>query len=227
MIDQFNWIFCRSFYFSKRFVIFVEQPWIEQVCCKDLWYLEVEVPPVASRVSLVRASTTTLEVCWTATPTAQAYILEVQKIESMPPPQPLPVNSPVAVVKKQQSPAILAGNQKTIVKHEIKQEIKQELLSPKTPIRSPAHAAAASSMSILTTNTATSSPILQSINSSSLAAHQGQPIIITTSAPIPNLVSNTIVRIKSAINSLVRTRFPISISYLSFRLNRKCSNSKV
>lgn len=153
--------------------------------------MEVEVPPVAARVSLVRASTTTLEVCWTATPTAQAYILEVQKIESMPPPQPIPVSTPVAVVKKQQAPAILAANQKTVVK----QEIKQEILSPKTPIRSPAHAAAASTMSILS-NTATSSPILQTINSSSMAAQQVQPIIITTSASIPNLVSNTIVRTK-------------------------------
>lgn len=49
------------------------------------------MPPVASRVSLVRASTTTLEVCWSGTPTAQAYLLEVQKIEQPPPPQPLPV----------------------------------------------------------------------------------------------------------------------------------------
>lgn len=148
----------------------------------------------------MRASTTTLEVCWTPTPTAQAYILEVQKIESMPPPQPIPVSTPVAVVKKQQIPAILASNQKTtVVKQEIKHEIKQELLSPKTPIRSPAHAAAAASMSILSTNAVTSSPILQSINSSALAAQQGQPIIITTSAPIGNLVSNTIVSTKSAI----------------------------
>lgn len=53
--------------------------------------MEVEVPPVASRVSLVRASTTSLEVCWSSTPTAQAYLLEVQKIEQPPPPQPLPV----------------------------------------------------------------------------------------------------------------------------------------
>lgn len=49
------------------------------------------MPPTASRVSLVRASTTTLEVCWSATPTAQAYILEVQKIEQPPQPQPTAV----------------------------------------------------------------------------------------------------------------------------------------
>lgn len=70
------------------------------MCCKDLWYLEVEVPPTASRVYLVRASTTTLEVCWSATPQAQAYLLEVQKIEQPPQPQPLPVT----ITKKQHLP---------------------------------------------------------------------------------------------------------------------------
>lgn len=62
--------------------------------------MEVEVPPTAARVSLVRASTTTLEVCWSTTPTAQAYLLEVQKIEQ--PPQPSPI--PVTITKKQHVP---------------------------------------------------------------------------------------------------------------------------
>ncbi|EDO27574.1 predicted protein, partial [Nematostella vectensis] len=35
--------------------------WNNQVCCKDLWFLETEKPPAPSRVQLVRASTTTLE----------------------------------------------------------------------------------------------------------------------------------------------------------------------
>lgn len=61
--------------------------------------MEVEVPPTAARVSLVRASTTTLEVCWSPTPTAQAYLLEVQKIEQ--PPQTQPQAIPVAIAKKQ------------------------------------------------------------------------------------------------------------------------------
>lgn len=74
--------------------------WQMKVCCKDLWYLEVEVPPTAARVSLVRASTTTLEVCWSSTPTAQAYLLEVQKIEQPPQPQPIPVT----ITKKQHHP---------------------------------------------------------------------------------------------------------------------------
>lgn len=58
--------------------------WNNQVCCKDLWYLEVNKPPAPSRVQLVRASTQTLEVSWAATPSAQYYILQIQKYD-MPP----------------------------------------------------------------------------------------------------------------------------------------------
>lgn len=35
------------------------------------------MPGAPGRVQLVRASTTTLEVCWGATPTADAYLLQV------------------------------------------------------------------------------------------------------------------------------------------------------
>ncbi|XP_011298433.1 host cell factor isoform X2 [Fopius arisanus] len=58
--------------------------WNNQVCCKDLWYLEVSKPPAPSRVQLVRASTNSLEVSWTATPSAQYYVLQIQKYD-MPP----------------------------------------------------------------------------------------------------------------------------------------------
>ena len=55
-----------------------------QVCFKDLWFLETEKPPSPSRVQLVRASTNTLEVCWGAVPTADAYLLQLMKYD-MPP----------------------------------------------------------------------------------------------------------------------------------------------
>ncbi|XP_057319898.1 host cell factor [Microplitis mediator] len=58
--------------------------WNNQVCCKDLWFLEVSKPPAPSRVQLVRASTNSLEVNWTPTPSAQYYILQIQKYD-MPP----------------------------------------------------------------------------------------------------------------------------------------------
>uniref|UniRef100_P51610-2 Isoform 2 of Host cell factor 1 n=1 Tax=Homo sapiens TaxID=9606 RepID=P51610-2 len=35
--------------------------WNNQVCCKDLWYLETEKPPPPARVQLVRANTNSLE----------------------------------------------------------------------------------------------------------------------------------------------------------------------
>ncbi|XP_071549100.1 host cell factor 2 isoform X2 [Panulirus ornatus] len=60
--------------------------WNNQVCCKDLWYLETSVPGAPGRVQLVRASTTTLEVCWGATPTADAYLLQIQKYDIPTPP---------------------------------------------------------------------------------------------------------------------------------------------
>ncbi|GAB1606592.1 host cell factor 1-like [Argonauta hians] len=60
--------------------------WNNQVCFKDLWFLETEKPPAPSRVQLVRASTNTLEVCWGAVPTADAYLLQLQKYD-LPPAQ--------------------------------------------------------------------------------------------------------------------------------------------
>ncbi|XP_023162418.1 host cell factor isoform X2 [Drosophila hydei] len=59
--------------------------WNNQVCCKDLWYLEVTKPLYAVKVALVRASTHALELSWTATTFAAAYVLQIQKIEQAPP----------------------------------------------------------------------------------------------------------------------------------------------
>ncbi|XP_017869342.1 PREDICTED: host cell factor isoform X2 [Drosophila arizonae] len=55
-----------------------------RVCCKDLWYLEVTKPLYAVKVALVRASTHALELSWTATTFAAAYVLQIQKIEQAP-----------------------------------------------------------------------------------------------------------------------------------------------
>lgn len=52
------------------------------MCCKDLWYLEVTKPLYAVKVALVRASTHALELSWTATTFAAAYVLQIQKIET-------------------------------------------------------------------------------------------------------------------------------------------------
>ncbi|XP_074000111.1 host cell factor isoform X3 [Rhodnius prolixus] len=52
-----------------------------QVCCKDLWYLEVDKPSVMGRVQLVKATTNALEVCWNSVPCADAYMLQIQKYD--------------------------------------------------------------------------------------------------------------------------------------------------
>ena len=56
--------------------------WNNQVCCKDLWFLETEVPATPGRVQLVKPTTNSLEVVWTGVPTAEAYLLQVQKVEA-------------------------------------------------------------------------------------------------------------------------------------------------
>uniref|UniRef100_A0A673GYW9 Host cell factor 1-like n=1 Tax=Sinocyclocheilus rhinocerous TaxID=307959 RepID=A0A673GYW9_9TELE len=55
--------------------------WNNQVCCKDLWYLETERPNPPSRVQLVRANTNSLEVSWGAVSTSDMYLLQLQKYD--------------------------------------------------------------------------------------------------------------------------------------------------
>ena len=55
------------------------------VCC-----IYTEKPPAPSRVQLVRASTNALEVCWGAVPTADAYLLQLQKYDLPPAQTPTP-----------------------------------------------------------------------------------------------------------------------------------------
>ncbi|OZC07341.1 hypothetical protein X798_05651 [Onchocerca flexuosa] len=51
--------------------------WNNQVCCKDMWYLETDKPDAPGRVQLIRATMSGLEVCWNAVPTAEAYFLQL------------------------------------------------------------------------------------------------------------------------------------------------------
>ncbi|XP_069572656.1 host cell factor 1-like isoform X2 [Brachyistius frenatus] len=75
--------------------------WNNQVCCKDLWYLETERPCAPSRVQLVRANTASLEVSWGPSQTADTYLLQLQRYDipatpataspaSSPAPNPVP-----------------------------------------------------------------------------------------------------------------------------------------
>ncbi|CAL8114882.1 unnamed protein product [Orchesella dallaii] len=47
-----------------------------QVCCKDLWKLEVQKPGDSGKVQLLRAGTNCLEVGWNPVPGADSYVLQ-------------------------------------------------------------------------------------------------------------------------------------------------------
>lgn len=55
--------------------------WNNQVCCKDLWYLEVQHPNQLDKVQLVRAKTDELEVCWSTAITGQRFRLQIRQYD--------------------------------------------------------------------------------------------------------------------------------------------------
>ncbi|XP_078110254.1 host cell factor 1b [Sander vitreus] len=81
--------------------------WNNQVCCKDLWYLETERPCAPSRVQLVRANTASLEVSWGPSQTAETYLLQLQKYDIPTTPASAPALNPVPTATPK-SPAPVA-----------------------------------------------------------------------------------------------------------------------
>ncbi|XP_060072754.1 host cell factor 1-like [Ylistrum balloti] len=158
--------------------------WNNQVCFKDLWFLETEKPPAPSRVQLVRASTNTLEVCWGGVPTADAYLLQLQKYD-LPPAQAM---TPTAV--PQTNPLVKA------------------IASPTTPniIRTPTHGitqirsvAGASALGSVAIN----SP--QTIRVTAVAARQKTPITMTPTSNIrvatPQVVTQAGQRVPTVVST--------------------------
>lgn len=78
----------------SRMYIWSGRDCYRKVCCKDLWYLDVEKPPAPGRVQLVKASTTSLEVTWACTAGTEAYFLQIQKYDVPPPTPETPVAPP-------------------------------------------------------------------------------------------------------------------------------------
>ncbi|XP_026223503.1 host cell factor 1b isoform X2 [Anabas testudineus] len=76
--------------------------WNNQVCCKDLWYLETERPCAPSRVQLIRANTLSLEVSWGPSQTADTYLLQLQKYD-------LPTAPSVASPASSPAPTVTVG----------------------------------------------------------------------------------------------------------------------
>ncbi|XP_076099763.1 host cell factor 1-like isoform X2 [Mytilus galloprovincialis] len=104
--------------------------WNNQVCFKDLWFLETEKPPAPSRVQLVRASTNTLEVCWGSVPTADAYLLQLQKYD-LPPAQAL---TPTAVPQTNPLTKAIAAPQQTTTVVRPQTQVTAVAARQKTPI---------------------------------------------------------------------------------------------
>ncbi|CAH1394375.1 unnamed protein product [Nezara viridula] len=165
--------------------------WNNQVCCKDLWYLEVDRPSPMGRVQLVKAATAALEVCWPAVPSAECYLLQVQKYDVPPAPYSAPTPTKVQVTKvaTPYKPSLTTAGSRVsrpLVRPVIRPVIRP-VLRPvgkavsgggiQTPEQPPAVATAISSPTIIpviTTNTAT----------------QGQPVKNTTTANVLKPTSN-------------------------------------
>lgn len=79
--------------------------WNNQICCKDLWYLEVGVPAQAGRVALVRAGTTSLELCWPAVNTVSSFLLQVQRCGKVAPARLPTTAEPLAAPAPSPAPA--------------------------------------------------------------------------------------------------------------------------
>ncbi|XP_025973735.1 host cell factor 2 isoform X2 [Dromaius novaehollandiae] len=58
--------------------------WNNQVCCKDLWYLDTEKPPAPSQVQLIRATTNSFQVKWDEVPTVEGYLLQLHSDSPVP-----------------------------------------------------------------------------------------------------------------------------------------------
>ncbi|XP_027205977.2 host cell factor [Dermatophagoides pteronyssinus] len=78
--------------------------WNNQVCCRDLWYLETEKPSAPVRIQLVKATTSTFEITWGSVANADCYIVQIQKIES-PDQQTPPIGSTASMKKPMLPPA--------------------------------------------------------------------------------------------------------------------------
>ncbi|XP_033017320.1 host cell factor 2 [Lacerta agilis] len=76
--------------------------WNNQVCCKDLWYLDTEKPPAPSQVQLIRATTNSFQVKWDEVPTVEGYLLQL----NLEMPTPVTAEIPINMAPEAPSPSV-------------------------------------------------------------------------------------------------------------------------
>ncbi|KAL5965845.1 Host cell factor 1 [Taenia solium] len=174
--------------------------WNNQVCFKDLWFLETDKPPAPSRVQLVRAGTQSLDVTWGSVPTADAYILQIQKYDvSSSSAQSPPVGSrmnPTLALDAPQAKSPVGG-----------------MTSPGAPGQrfatpSPATVSAASLQALA--NVATATPVR---TIPAVASPQTTPVVgVAASQRVPTVVTPTGLKITPVPSSAVTGRAAILVA---------------
>jgi len=175
--------------------------WNNQVCCKDLWYLETEKPSAPGRVQLVRASTRSLEVCWGGVPTADAYLLQVQKYDMPPTATAAPPTAPVAAPLAVATPAPTAPPpQPTPV---LPQNPIQLPTAPTTML-SPPKAVTAVSQAPAPTIIRMAAPNMAATGGQILRTIGGQNVV-RVRAPAPTLAAGQQIRVVGSSGQIIRS----------------------
>ncbi|XP_015109014.1 host cell factor isoform X2 [Diachasma alloeum] len=190
--------------------------WNNQVCCKDLWYLEVSKPPAPSRVQLVRASTNSLEVSWTSTPSAQYYILQIQKYDMPPatgsfPAVAAPNSIPSPAVPTPPMPAVPLTTPTTLIKQLPPAPV--PVVQPAAPIAPPAIAVSTPVGMSIPPITVTSAVVRPTVPQSPMritpVQNPGQRAISTVVKPPSPMAP------RSATGNVIRIRSPLITSTTS------------
>lgn len=172
-----------------------------------MWYLEVETPVQSPRVQLVRASTMSLELCWPAVPTAQYYILEVQKVPptststalNVPPVLNSPIGasqSPSQHVQQSSQLQITSGSPSGMIGSSNNYILDSNILSPPknipvTPVTPTASSRTLTKISTLWPNVL-SSPLSSSASSSSQSSTSASITQLSTQSPSTAQISSAL-----------------------------------
>ncbi|GAB0098410.1 Host cell factor [Sergentomyia squamirostris] len=143
--------------------------WNNQVCCKDLWYLEVEVPAQVPKLQVRSIGSEKMEATWSAVPTAKWYVLEIERIPDPPQPKPEPVKMtppPIAAIAPIPTPTLASTPLK--VTDVVSPNVTPIVASRATPVKVSTPISVVSQSEIMTVpKIVTSSPKIQIVQNSS------------------------------------------------------------